>query len=356
MAQPRKEPLGVGDRELEVLGRDAVGDVARLGEVAHEDQRAARGKRRFDDRAPRHRGKQPAHRLRHRVDEPGLRRDEDRLRHLVVLGLREKVHRDPVGVRARIGDDEHLRRAGDHVDADAPEDAPLRRGDISVPRAHDLVDRGHGRGAESERGDRLRAADAQDPVDARERRRRQHRSVQGAIGRRRHHHELAHARGFRGDGAHEHRRGIGRLAPGHVESHAIDRGHLLAEHRAVFFLDAPRRLPLPLVIAADALGRGLQRLALGARQCRGRALRLVERHLERRGRGGLPAIEPRGELEERRVAARAHVVEDRRGRALDRVVLRRLERDEARERLLETALGAREPPRLSHGSLRAAAR
>ena len=60
---------------------------------------------RFDERggdhvAPRHRGELARHAGGDRVDERGVGRDQDRLRQLVVLGLREEIHRHPVGVRA----------------------------------------------------------------------------------------------------------------------------------------------------------------------------------------------------------------------------------------------------------------
>ena len=79
-------------------------DGARLVEVAHLDQRAARGERRRDDRA---RAASAT------ISRCALARDarrgarssgvtQDRLRQLVVLRLREEVERDPVGVgRAR---------------------------------------------------------------------------------------------------------------------------------------------------------------------------------------------------------------------------------------------------------------
>ena len=53
-----------------------------------------------------------------------------------------------------------------------PKTRRLARGDVGVAGTDDLVDRGHGRGAEGERADRLRAADAQDAVHARRARRR----------------------------------------------------------------------------------------------------------------------------------------------------------------------------------------
>ena len=53
----------------------------------------------------------------------------------------KKIGGDPIGVVVAIGDDQDLGRAGDHVDADPAEDAPLGRGDIGVAGPDDLVDR-----------------------------------------------------------------------------------------------------------------------------------------------------------------------------------------------------------------------
>ena len=69
-------------------------------------------------------------------------------------------------IGAGIGEHDDLGRPGDHVDADDAEHPPLGRRDIGVAGADDLGDRRDGLGAVGERGDRLRAADAVDFVDA----------------------------------------------------------------------------------------------------------------------------------------------------------------------------------------------
>ncbi len=92
--------------------------------------------------------------------------DQDRLRAGVMLGLRQQVGGDPVGIAVLVGDDQHLRGAGDHVDADLAEHDALGGGDIGVAGADDLGDRRDGFGAVGERRDGLRAADAENLVDA----------------------------------------------------------------------------------------------------------------------------------------------------------------------------------------------
>ena len=129
-----------------------------------------------------------------RVGEAGVVGDQDRLRAGVVLGLRQQVGGDPVRIVAgAVGDDQHLGRTGDHVDADRAEHLPLGGRDIGVAGADDLGDRRDGLGAVGERRDRLRAADAVDLVDAGELGGRQHQRVELAV-RRRHHHDDALAR------------------------------------------------------------------------------------------------------------------------------------------------------------------
>ena len=71
-----------------------------------------------------------------------------------------------VGVGGVVGEDQHLGRPGDHVDADLPEHPALGGGHISVAGADDLGDRRDGFGAIGERRDRLRAAHPIDFVDA----------------------------------------------------------------------------------------------------------------------------------------------------------------------------------------------
>ena len=70
----------------------------------------------------------------------GVVGDEDGLRGFVVLGLREQIGRDPVGIGGLVGEDQHFRRAGDHVDADLAEDAALGRRHPGVAGADDLGD------------------------------------------------------------------------------------------------------------------------------------------------------------------------------------------------------------------------
>jgi hypothetical protein len=157
-----------------VLRRDAVHQPACLVEVPRADEGPALRQRSGNHLAPRQRGELACHAGGDRLNVARVGRDEDRLRQLVVLGLGEEIHRHPVGLRAAVTHHHDLRRAGDHVDADDAEHAPLGGRDIGVAGAHDLVHRRNRRGAVGERRDRLRSSDAEHAVHAADRGRREH--------------------------------------------------------------------------------------------------------------------------------------------------------------------------------------
>ena len=95
------------------------------------------------------------------------------MRLAVVLGLGEQIRRDQARFGAAVGDDQHLRRAGDRVDVDLAEDQALGRGDPLVAGPDDLVDPRHRRGAVGQRRDRLGAAELEHAIDAGQLRRQQ---------------------------------------------------------------------------------------------------------------------------------------------------------------------------------------
>ncbi len=164
--------------DLQMLGRETVGERGRLVEARHQDHRAevvpagARGL------GARQRGELALDRFDHGVGEGRIVGDEDRLGGGVVLGLGEQVGGDPGRVVLGVGDDHDLGRAGHHVDADLAEHLALGRGHIGVAGADDLDHRLDGLRAEGERGDGLRAADAIDLVDAGKLGGHQHQRVQ----------------------------------------------------------------------------------------------------------------------------------------------------------------------------------
>src|SRR5207244_1204836 len=109
---------------------------------------------------------------------------------------------------------------------------------------------------------------------------------------------------------HQHRGRVCRAPPWRVDPHPVERPDLLAEDGAVLVGEAPRLRRRHRMIALDPLRRvGQGRADLG-REPSLRRLELVRSDYELRRRRRGEAVEARGQLEERRVAAGAHVAQD----------------------------------------------
>ena len=210
-AHPREQRLRLGHRELQVLRRESVRHVHRLGEAPGEHESAVGSERARRD-LPAGQGRElPGRLLLDGVEQRGGGRQQHRARHGVVLGLGEEVGGDEGGVGVRIRDHHHLARAGQHVDAHVTEHPALGQRHVDVARPHDLVHAADRLGAVGERGDRLRAAYAIRLGHAADARGRQHGGVDAAVRRgRRDQHDLPHPRYPRGHRRHEHGGGIRR--------------------------------------------------------------------------------------------------------------------------------------------------
>ena len=301
-----------------MLGRDAVGDLAGFREVARADERAALRERRGDDVRARHRREPAAHRRLDRVDQRRVGREQDRLRDLVVLGLREEVDRDPVGVRAS-----RRRSRGSRRRRRPCRCRRCRTRAASPPRRR----RCPGRRSCRPRGpSRCRRRAPRSPA----RRRSANARVTPARCAAASTSGLRTPSGVgttitisrtpatdRRDRVHQHRRRIRRLAAGHVEADAVERRHALAEFGAVRLGEHERagvRL-LRLVERADARRGGDERVALRGGQRVERARIAAARDLERgsapprrRGRSGActrPAPRRRARARPRRSRATA---------------------------------------------------
>ncbi len=123
-AHLRGQRLRRGALQLQVLGRERLGEGERRRRVRHADERergaAVAGVR------------QPGADV---VEERVVLADGDRERPLAVLGLGEQVDRDERRVGSLGGDHEHVARTGEAVDADEPRDESLGLLDPRVPRA-----------------------------------------------------------------------------------------------------------------------------------------------------------------------------------------------------------------------------
>jgi hypothetical protein len=174
IADFRNQRLGVLGDDLQMLGRQLIDQRNRVGKFRNGDDGAEIAPRRAGDFGARQCLELRLHRLLDLIGERGVVGDQNRLRAGVVLGLRQQVGGDPIGVSRLVGEDEHLGRTGDHVDADLAEHQTLGGRHIGIAGSDNLGNRRNGLRAVGERGDRLRAADAIDLIDAGELGRRQH--------------------------------------------------------------------------------------------------------------------------------------------------------------------------------------
>ena len=231
-----------------------------------------------------------------------------------MLGLAEQVGGAELGVRRRlVGDHHRLGRSGEEVDADAAEELSLGLGDEGVARPDQHVDRRDRLGAQRHGADRLDAAEAVDLVGTAQMHgsddRGMRRTALWGCGR----DDALHACHL--GGHHAHMRGADHriFAARHVAADRIHRDVAMAED------DAGQGLDL------DVGHRGLLRLGEAAHLRLGEAdivevalgdFRdgLFDLLLGQAEGGRLIAIELRGKLADRGVAARLDVLQD----ALDR--------------------------------------
>ena len=145
-----------------------------------------------------------------------IRRQQDHLRIRAVLRLGKQVRGDEIRGGAAVGDHQHFRRPGGHIDSRAVKtlaDLALGFGHEGVARAKDFIDLRHRFGAERQGGNRLRAADVKDIAHA-----AQLGGIEDFIGnrRRRTQHHLLAARDARRRGEHQHRGEQRRRAAGNI--------------------------------------------------------------------------------------------------------------------------------------------
>jgi hypothetical protein len=151
-----------------------------------------------------------------------------------VLGLADQVACDDGGVGAVVGDDRHLGRSGEHVDADLAEQHALGLGDELVAGADDDVGRLAGEQAVGHRGDRLHTAQGHDDVGAGRvegvQQIRMHRTATKRAGAG---DDRGHAGRLGGGHAHVGRRDVRIAAGRRVAAGHVDRHHALAGGDAV---------------------------------------------------------------------------------------------------------------------------
>ena len=83
-----------------------------------------------------------------------------------MLGLGKHIRGDMIGIGGGVGNKQNLARSGNRIDIDLAKHEAFGRRDKNISRTDDLVNFGDRRRAKRQRGDRLRSADAKNPVDA----------------------------------------------------------------------------------------------------------------------------------------------------------------------------------------------
>ena len=210
--------LRVLSGDLKMLGRDGVSHSTGLFQITSHNDGASIGQTLLDNRLAGHGGQQLLNRAGHLLGKVRIRREQDRLRQLIVLRLREQIHRDPVRRSLAIANDQDFRRTRDHVNADAPEDIALRRSHIGIARPDDLVHRLKRLGTIGQGRHSLRAADREGAGDAGQVSRREHELIPFSARSRKYHLNARHACHMRRHGVHQHGGRISRLAARHVKS------------------------------------------------------------------------------------------------------------------------------------------
>ncbi len=177
-----------------------------------------------------------------------------------MLGLRDQIAGDKVGLRALVGQHDDFARPRDAIDVDFSIDLPFGQRDEQVARSDDLVDLLDPFDSVRERRDPLRAAHAVDLGDAQLVTRGQEVSVVAPeIGRRHDDHDLFDAGDLRRNGRHQERRRVSSRPTGNTNSDAPQRqvalpqldprGSCLSHDRSFLRQQAPLKLP---DIRADA--------------------------------------------------------------------------------------------------------
>ena len=292
--------LGPWAHQLEVLGRQGLGEGERSLEVGRRQQPAGRGGlrgRRLELVAD-------------RVERLGGGRDGDQQALRPVLGLGPQVQRRQPGVGLAVEQHQQLAGPGEAVDPDHVRELPLGLLHVDVAGPGHHVHAGHALCAQRQRGHRLRAPHPVDLVHAAHGARAQHRRVHvPARPGRRAHDDLLHARHPRGGGAHHHRARVRRPPAGDVDGRP-PHGQLA------------QRDPLPLRelhVAVGVDGRERHRANVRRRQLQGLPQSLRQRlpglaqlqrvHAQRPGLGAA-GVQLAGEGQDHRVALAPHALHD----------------------------------------------
>ena len=322
--------------------RNAIGESAGLIEIVDLNQSAATLERGGNHLAARHGRQQSFDTGRDLRNEFGIRTQQNRLRQFVMLGLGEQVNGDPVRIGRGIGDDQHFRWSGHHVDADGAEDATLGRRHVGIAGTDDLVHLRDGLRAVGQRRHGLRAADSEYAVDADQAGGGQHQRILLAARSRHDHDQFADSRHLGRQRIHQHRTRVGRLAARHVKADPVQRRDFLPESRTVGFGVAPRFEFLSLVIRRYALRRRFERGTLGSSEAVERLPQLTAGQVELGHDADVEMIEAARVFQHCHIALRAHLGKNAGNRLLDGIASQIIEVQQRVERCEKARIAGRQ--------------
>ncbi|MNU77141.1 hypothetical protein D3C71_667090 [compost metagenome] len=166
----------------------------------------------------------------------------------------------------------------------------------------------------------MRATDGEHAVDTGDAGSSQHQFIDFTARGRHHHDHFGHAGDLGRNRVHQYRRRIRRLATRHIQTGAVQRRDLLAQHGAVGLGVAPGILLLFFVVAAHAGGGDFQGFTLRHGDARQRQLQTLARQ-DQVGHGlHVQTVELAGKVHQRRIATLAHCLDDVQHALIDRVV------------------------------------
>jgi len=174
-----------------------------------------------------------------------------------MLCLAQEIRGDISGIGRLISQYQDFARACNRIDGHVTVDSSFGKRHVNVSGADDLIDLRYRFRSVSHGGNGLCAADAVDFIRSGflcgNQRRRTDFSVASAG---RAHHDMRNACHFCGDDVHQDRGRIGRLPARDIDTHAVQRGDLLAEQGAVFCSGEPALTDLPFMVGTD-IGKSL---------------------------------------------------------------------------------------------------
>ena len=266
----------------------------------------------------------------------------------IVLRLSKEVSGDPVGIVVLVGDDQHFRWPGDHVDADRAEDDAFGRRNIGVAGADDLGNRTNCFGAIGEGCDSLRAADTINLGNASQTCCHQNQWIENAVRCWNHHDNALYTCHLGWNSVHQYGTWVACRAARNIEPHSFDSGPARTELNAKRIRITIIFRQLPRVVFLDALVSKLQRFD---RRCRGYVECGIDFSFSDRNSGffEIDPVKAPGIVDERTVTFTTHPFNDLAGRTIDILGRLAFAGQKCREIILEIGIGLSE--RLDHASV-----